>query len=201
MDSNSNENDNKRLRDVKEGWKRRLSLGSFLNGNGENSILLLPVHPYLTNLTPKERLNFNTVYNRLVSSMNGKNMGLDFDLTSNKSIKKTRVIIRWNTDPDIFIKDVSERDLQVHYKDAILLITDKPNKAGKIKYYRIFPFSYFEKMGWMWVEANNENRIRLYTKSGKIIKPSHITLYPVDGGISIFDSTPSIWKALEQFCI
>ncbi|MFW6326750.1 MAG: hypothetical protein ACOC2F_00400 [Bacteroidota bacterium] len=194
---------NKFDRDLEIGWKFRLWVADFINGRLPTSVRLTPVHPYLNSLSVWQKSNSNTVFNRLVDSRNGHNMGLDFDLTCYETHKKTRIIIRWFNDPDIYLKDSFFHDLSAHYDQALILLVDKPINF-KIQRYQIIPIHSIKKIGYQWKKTGrkgNKNRLGLYSLSGNLLTPSDFTGNPVNGGYSLFGSTPNIWDALKQFCL
>lgn len=194
---------NKFDRDLETGWRLRLDVADFINAKLPTVVRLTPVHPYLNTLTPQQKSNSNTVFNRLVDSRNGHNMGLDFELTCYETSKKTRVLIRWFDDPDIYLKDSFFRDLAEHYDQALILLVSKPVNH-KIFHYCVIPISTIKKAGYQWKRTDrdgNKNRLGLYSSSGKLLTPSDFTGNPVNGGYSLFGDTPDIWTALKNLCI
>ncbi|MFA5652424.1 MAG: hypothetical protein WC933_03600 [Candidatus Paceibacterota bacterium] len=186
-------------KDWKNGLQDRLSVISQLIKNG---IYFEPVHPCLKLLTAAEKKDLNSVLNRILDRGRDDGMGLDADMSFNGHSEKIRVLFRWFSDPDIFIKETQNRDLLSSYDRAILIFLNNPrkDKNKEVKYYNILTFDWIKKQGWVWVLPNrkkNANRLILMDKKGKSIPAKTLTQYPINGGKSIFGKSKSIWDSLK----
>ncbi len=193
---------NKLQRDLETGFTHRWISAANINKKFSGGVELLPVHPHLKGLTPVQKREYNTVYNRFIDSGDGQGMGLDFELSCEASTKKVRVLIRWFDDPDIYLKDSGERDLAKHYDKAVLLILNRP-VHGQTTHYKLLPLSGIYKLGYEWRKAdrlNNSNRLILTNFNGQSIKPGSLHAIPVEGAKRIFGADLDIWTALKNLC-
>lgn len=190
--------------DLDTGFSYRWVSAANINKNFSGGIELLPVHPYLDDLTNAQRRDRNTVYNRLVRDESGLGMGLDYELNCNTSKRKIRILVRWLDDPDLFIKDTASRNLAENYDNAFVLLLNKP-VDGITTHYQIISIAYYRKMGYTWRNSDrkgNSNRLGFYSPSGKSLVPNTFDPIPISGNnLSMFGGKPSIWAALKKLCI
>jgi len=122
--------------DLRFGMENRLEVSAQLSKNG---IYLMPVHPTLDlsgylNFSKKEK---NIIINRLMDTGTENGMGLDFELFTKGKTEKIRTLIRWFSDPDVYIKNASDANILPCYSEAIILYTNIPlkdKKASSIEY-------------------------------------------------------------------
>jgi hypothetical protein len=187
-------------RDWCNGIQDRLIVAAQLTDCG---ISINSTHPLQSKqLPPTEKNKKNTTLNRIINQGGEDGMGADFIMKCIGSSKEIKVLIRWFTDPNIFIKDTLDSNLLPMYTNAIVLFVNKPRetKSGKVERYHVISFDFIKNKGWVWRPAtykDNTNRLILMNKKGKHILPQNLTQYSIKGENGIFEKNENIWNFLK----
>ena len=189
-------------KDLITSWENRLEAAAQSSKNG---IYIYPVHPHLeiTEEAIKSARLRNTLVNRIVELQSTQEMGLDMEIAYKGYPEKKRLIWRWFSDPDIFIKDTKEKDILRAYKNAIFIFSNMPlkDKDKKLKWFHLLPFYFIEQQGWTWLlrgTEGNKNRLVLVDRKGAIVSPQKLTKHNIEGGVDIFGNFPNFQNALKK---
>ncbi len=192
------------------GYKARLYVSGII---ADWDIKLTPVHPHLKEIPPHKRKECNTIMNRLQNFNLDEAMGLDYLLECGRNKNKILIIIRWFSDANIFIKDVSGlENLLSAYQNAYFLYLPQPTRKGKhdvdttfynLSHYHLQSFSFFQRNGRRWEKQenkHNKNRWVLYMRNSM---PEPIPkAFPANGSNDrLFEKIPSLQSSLKNLCI